>query len=242
MRIALDHTSEIGVRAGRLLLGEPNLELLGVVRRAVKDRDPRLKRVSDISEFDALVSDDPDSSAVGEAAVAGVPCVIRTDSLPVAIDVDGFSALLGANLVTGIGRSLVEQESALAGPGAEVLFAWTEAGKPRRRGEPLTFPEPIGARWGIRRAFAERRLEVAAPVDGEWAGILVQTVADDTTRTVGIADLGTHLEAIALAAGAVATASGLVPIGVHRPEELADDYLRAALRIGLDIAWFTSTE
>lgn len=242
MRIALDHTSEIGVRTGRLLLGEPGLELLGIVRRPVKDADARLKRVSDISEFDTLVSDDPDSSAVGEAALAGVPCVLRTDSLPDAIDVEGFSALLGANLVTGIGRSLVEQESALAGPGAEVIFAWTEAGKPRRRGEPLTFPEPIGARWGTRRTSASRRIEVAAPVDGEWAGILVRTVTADTTRTIGIADLAAHLEAIALAAGAIVTASGLVPIGVHRPEAVANDYLRAALQIGLGIASFTSTE
>lgn len=242
MRIALDHTSEIGVRTGRLLLGEPGLGLLGIVRRPVKDSDARLKRVSDISEFDTLVSDDADSSAVGEAALAGVPCVLWTDSLPDAIDVEGFSALLGANLVTGIGRSLVEQESTLAGPGAEVLFAWTEAGKPRRRGEPLTFPEPIGARWGTRRTSASRRIEVAAPVDGEWAGILVRTATDDTTRTVGIADLATHLEAIALAAGAIVTASGLVPIGVQRPEAVANDYLRAALRIGLGIASFTSTE
>jgi hypothetical protein len=242
MRIALDHTSEIGVRAGRLLLGEPGLDLLGIVRRPVKDSDARLKRVSDISEFDALVCDDPESSAVGEAALAGVPCALLTNSLPAAIDVEGFPALIGANLVTGIGRSLVEQESTLAGPGAEVLFAWTEMGKPRRRGEPLTFPEPVGARWGTRRTLAGRRLEVAAPVEGDWAGILVRTATHDTTRTVGIADLATHLEAIALAAGAIVAASGLVPIGVHRPEALADDYLRAALRIGLGIASFTTTE
>jgi hypothetical protein len=242
MRIALDHTSEIGVRAGRLLLGEPGLELLGIVRRPVKDSDTRLKRVSDVSGFDAAVTDDPDSSIFAEAAAAAVPCVLWADSLPHANEPEGSPVLLGANLVAGIGRSLAEQESAAAQLDARVLFAWTEPGKPLRSGEPLAFPEPVGARWGTRRAMTNRHLEVAAPIDGEWAGLLVRTTTDATTRTVGIADLATHLEAIALAAGAVVAASGFVPAGVHGPEALADDYLTAALRIGLDIASFTSAD
>jgi hypothetical protein len=85
-----------------------------------------------------------------------------------------------------------------------------------------------------------RRLEVAAPVPNEWAGIVVRTTTDAVVGTLGIADLATHLEAIALAAGAVVAASGLVPSGTHQPEEFAGDYLLAALRIGLDIASFTS--
>jgi len=242
MRIALDHTSEIGVRAGRLLLGEPGLELLGIVRRSVKDNDARLKRVSNVSGFDAVVTDDPDSTIFAEAAAALTPCVLWADTPPPADEAGESPVLLGANLTTGIGRSLAKRESARAGSGAEVLFAWTEPGNPLRSGEPVSFPEPVGARWGSRRALTNRRLEVAAPVDDEWAGVLVRTTTDTASRTLGIADLATHLEAIALAAGAVATATGSVSAGFHQPEALAGEYLDAALRIGLDIATFTSLE
>lgn len=240
MRIALDHTSEIGVRAGRLLLGEPDLEFLGIVRRPVKDADARLKRVSNVSGFDAVVTDDPDSAIFAEAAAADTPCVLWADAPPPGDEYGGSPVLLGANLLTGIGRSLAEREFANAGSGAEVLFAWTEPGKPLRSGEPVSFPEPVGARWGSRRVLASRRLDVTAPVDDEWAGVLVRTTTNTTSRTLGIADLATHLEAIALAAGAVAAATGNVAAGFHQPEALANEYLDAALRIGLDIASFTS--
>ena len=79
MRIALDHTSEIGIRAGRLLLGEPSLDELGIVRRDVKDRDTRLVRVDRVTEFDAVVTDDPQSTILAEAFGAGVPCVLWAD-------------------------------------------------------------------------------------------------------------------------------------------------------------------
>jgi hypothetical protein len=88
--------------------------------------------------------------------------------------------------------------------------------------------------------MTNRRLEVAVPVPDEWAGVIVQTTTGAVTHTLGIADLATHLEAIALASGAVTAASGVVPSGTHHPEEFADDYLSAALRMGLDMASFTS--
>ncbi|MEA2023270.1 MAG: hypothetical protein U9N79_03145 [Actinomycetota bacterium] len=241
MRIALDHTSEIGVRAGRLLLGEEDLDLLGVVRRDVVDKDRRIRRIDDIAGFDAVVTDDPDSAIVDEAATAGVPCVLWADSLDRRADAESLPLLLGANLVSGIGESLANREADIAGPTARVLFAWTEPGKPLRHGEPLTFPDPVGARWGTRRRMTNRRLDVAAPVPDEWAGIIVRSTTDETIRTLGIADLAVHLEAISLASGAVLVASGLVPSGSHRPDETADAYLDAALRIGLDIASFTES-
>ena len=240
MKIALDHTSEIGVRAGRLLLGEPDLDKLGVVRRDVKDRDPRLLRVDRVTDFDAVVTDDPESTILAEAIAAEVPCVLWADESDSAIEYGTVPVLTGANLVTGIGRSLAERESEVADPSAQVLFAWTEPGKPLRSGEPVTFPDPVGARWGVRRRMTNRRLEVAVPVPNEWAGIVVRTTTGAAVGTLGIADLATHLEAIALAAGAVVAASGLVPSGPHQPEEFAGDYLLAALRIGLEIASFTS--
>ena len=106
MRIALDHTSEIGVRAGRLIMGEEGLELLGVIRRDVKDRDPRIRRIDSLAGFDAVVTDDPGSTILDEAVTAGVPCVLWADSFDRQTDTADLPVLLGANFVTGIGQSL----------------------------------------------------------------------------------------------------------------------------------------
>ena len=241
MRIALDHTSEIGVRAGRLLMGEEGLNLLGVVRRDVKDNDPRIRRTDVLSGFDAVVTDDPDSAILDEAVAAGVPCVLWADSFDRQTDTADVPVLVGANLVTGIGQSLATREDDITGPDAQILFAWTEPGKPVRHGESLTFPEPVGARWGTRRRMTNRRLDVAAPVPDEWAGIIVRSTTGEETRMLGIADLAVHLEAIALASGAVIAASGIVSSGVHHPDEMADRYLLSSLAIGLDIASFTES-
>ena len=239
MKIALDHTSEIGVRAGRLLLGEPALDQLGIVRRNVKDRDRRLKRINEVTGFDAVATDDPDSSILAEAVAAGVPCVLWSEAADASVDVGSTPVLAGANFVTGIGRSLVERATDDAAGDAQLLFAWTEPGKPIRSGEPVSFPEPVGARWGSRRAMTNRRLEVASPVPDEWAGIVVRASTDAATLTFGVADLATHLEAIALAAGAVIAAMGTIPSGEHRPNEFTNDYLAAAFLTGLDVATFT---
>jgi hypothetical protein len=240
MRIALDHTSEIGVRAGRLLLGEPALESLGIVRREVKDRDRRLNRIDSIAGFDGVVTDDPDSTILEEALEEGVPCVLWADTAAARGDTIETAVLTGSNLVSGIGRSLAAREADRPDAPDQLLFAWTEPGKPIRSGEPVTFPEPVGPRWGTRRAMSSRRLEVAAPVPDEWAGIVVRATTGDQVRMFGIADLATHLEAIALASGAVTAALGLVPAGIHRPEEFTNAYLDAAIQIGLDVASFTS--
>ena len=241
MKIALDHTSEIGVRAGRLLMGEANLDVLGVVRRDVKDKNSRVRRIDDVAGFDAVVTDDPDSAILAEAVSNGVPCVLWADTFDRQTDIGDTPLLVGANLVTGIGQSLAARETDIAGPDAKILFAWTEPGKPVRHGEPLTFPEPVGSRWGTRRRMTNRRLDVAATVPDEWAGIIVRSTSEEETRTIGIADLATHLEAIALASGAVLAASGLVSPGEHRPSETADQYLLSALRIGLEMASFTES-
>lgn len=222
-------------------MGEEDLDLLGVVRRDVKDRDPRIRRIDDLTGFDAVVTDDPDSAIFDEAISAGVPCVLWADTFDRQTDTGENPVLFGSNLVTGIGQSLATREADTAGPDAQILFAWTEPGKALRHGEPVTFPEPVGARWGTRRRMTNRRLDVAAPVPDEWAGVIVRSTTGEITRTLGVADLATHLEAVSLASGAVLAASGLVSSGTHLPNETADDYLLFALRIGLDIASFTES-
>ena len=240
MRIALDYTSEIGIRAGKLLMGEASLEMLAVVRRDVRDPDPGIRRVETVDGFDAVITDDPSSTIADEALQAGIPCVLWAGAPDLPEGATDGTFLIGSNLVDGIGRSLLARESSRSGNSSRLQFAWTEPGKPLGHGDIVTFPDPVGARRGSRRRSTERLTEIAVPVPDEWAGIVVGTQDGDHTGTVGIADLAVHLEAIALAAGAVVTAQGILPDGSTRPDSISGPYLEAAFRIGLDAASFVS--
>ena len=83
----------------------------------------------------------------------------------------------------------------------------------------VPFPDPVGARWGTRLpphpgdAATTTRVEV--PVAGPWAGALARVTAghrpEAWERLVAVADDRRHLEAIALAAGALVLARGAGP-------------------------------
>lgn len=237
MRIALHPTSEVGIKAGRLLLGEQTLDTLGILDRPVDSREPRVRRITSLEGFDVAVTDDPYLGIAGDAIASGVPLVVWVDAD--ALDTGKATApvMTGANLSTGIARALVARE-AESQPTA-TLVAWTEPGKSLRTGEPITFPDPVGARWGKIRRRAGTTTEVVVPVPDDWAGVVVHATFDSTTRILGIADAADHLEALALAAGAVVMAGHSHPAGRLLPEAVANDYVLAALRAGLDIASFT---
>jgi hypothetical protein len=238
MRIALHPTSEVGIKAGRLLLGERDLETLGILGHQVIDRDARVLRIDDYSDFDVLVTDDPDPGIAEEAIAAGVPVVTWVDDGRLDLANVEVAVMTGANLATGIAGALAAREAA-GEPGA-ILVAWTEPGKSLRTGEPVTFPDPVGARWGKVRDRHGTMTEVVVAVPDEWAGVVVKVTAEGTTRILGIADLAGHLESIALTAGAVTMAGGSHQPGRLVPGDVADDYLLAALRAGLDVASFTA--
>lgn len=237
MKIALHPTSEVGIKAGRLLLGERDLDSIGVIGRPVADRDPRVYSIDELAGFDVFVTDDPDLVFVDDAIAAGVPVVTWVDGNKLDVDGAAVPVMTGANVANGIARALCARES--GGRPVEAIVAWTEPGRPLRSGEPVTFPDPVGARWGRIRQRNGSISEVVVPVVDEWAGVLVRVTEDGMTRILGIADLATHLEALALAAGGVTIAAGGSPPGRVLAGDVADDYVMAALRAGLDIASFT---
>ena len=151
------------------------------------------------------------------------------------------SVLTGAHLATGIGRALLARELGVTDRTEASLLAWTEPGSSLRTGEPVTFPDPVGARWGRIRRRDGDHIDVVVPVPDDWAGVVVRVTERERTRILGVADLAEHLEALALTAGAVAVASGDAPGGRLRPEDIADTYVLAGLRAGLDVASFTAT-
>jgi len=251
MRIAAHHTSEVGVRAGRIILGERALLEMGVVDRDSKTTDTRIRRSDDLLGFDVVVTDDPEPAPMVERALrAGISCVLWVDGEDmIERYADDFAhiertLLVGANLAAGLAPSLAMHESLGKEEVLEVSVGWTEPGRALRRGEPLAFPDPVGGKWATEREPRSGFRSYAAPTGGEWAGAIAKvtlaTPAGVATRIVGVADLAVHLEALAMAAGAITI--GAYGSGGQTPVAAADRYLDAMIAAGLDVATHTMTE
>lgn len=222
---------------------------MGLLGRPPRDDDPRLERVDDLAGYDVLVSDDTEDprTAVRMALNAGIGCVLYDDGDGIDEEYGqqfadlGRALLLGANTAAGIAPSLASHETARGGEILGVTIGWTEPGSPLRRGEPLPFPDPVGARWAHERRTESGYKAFVAPVVGQWAGAIARvTSATDegvVTRVVGVADLAAHLEALALAAAAISFR--VFSPGPHRPAFAAEVYLAAALHAGLDVATYS---
>jgi hypothetical protein len=251
VRIALHPTTEIGHRAGRILLAEADLTALGIYgHRGRGTEDRRSMAVTDLAGFALLASDDRTAplDLAALAAADGLSCVLAADVDPPASLADSFAGqgltLLAAASLPGLADALRFHEAALLADPQAAVVAWTIGGKPLRLGEAVPFPSPLGARWGRRLAARAGdppllvRMEV--PVEGTWAGALARVTGTAAGRAgqrlVGVADHRQHLEALALAAGALAIARGHMPGGLCRPSHGAAGYLAEASRLGLALA------
>jgi hypothetical protein len=242
MRIALHAVGEVGTRAGLILLAERTLTALGIYGGGSLASDRRALRISALEGFDLLVTDDPNPAPLAAIAIEdGLSCVVAGE-VPAAV-AERF-ATAGRTLLTsaglrGLAMTLAAHESAGMQDPVRTTVAWTIQGKALRRGLAVGFPDPVGARWG--RAVAGG---IEVPVGGSWAAASVNLTGrlDGKTveRLVGVADQRDHLGGIALAAGAIAVASGAFGPGGHIPSGAATAYLGAALGVGLGVAVHTA--
>lgn len=219
-----------------MILAEADLSVLGVLDRTPATPDARLRRADDLTGFDVLMGDGQEDAAAtaGRAAEAGISCVLWTED---DIEWQGDRTLVvGANLGSGIAPALASHQAAMAADGEPLTIAWTEPGRPLRSGVAVPFPDPVGSLWAEDRSNGDAR-RLAAPVAGGWAGALVM-VGDPRrpSRVVGVADDARHLEAMALAAATVTVARGRYPTGVVTVEAAAEDFLLAAIAMGLEVA------
>jgi hypothetical protein len=254
MRLALHPTGEVGHRAGHILLAEAGLEALGIYgHRNPGTEDRRCTAVTELTGFTVLASDDATAplDLAGIAAEDGLSCVLAADVDPDPALAAHFAergrTLLVAASLPGLAEALARHEAARSEGSPEVAFAWTRPGRAVRHGEAIPFPDPVGARWGTRlpqRASdppLTTRIEV--PMEGPWAGALARLVRREggpvRERIVGVADHRGHLQALALAAGALTVAETGFSPGAHRPSQAADAYVAQLLRLGLEMASFT---
>ena len=249
MRLALHPTGETGHRAGRILLAEPGLEALGIYgHRSPAAEERRATAITSLAGFAVLASDDA-VAPLDLAAIAvedGLSCALAADVAPgpdlaARFAARGLSLLVAASL-PGLAEALAHRVE--AGSSGALLLAWTRQGKPGPREVAVPFPAPVGARWGTRLPPrpgdppGETRVEV--PLEGAWAGALARVTSGKkrkrAERLVAVADDRLHLEAIALAAGALLLAGGGVPPGAWRPRTVGAGYLAACLGVGLEVA------
>ena len=250
MRIAIDPHTEVGIRTGKILLAERKLKSLGIMNRRPRDDDPRLQRVETLTDWDLLVSDNTKEPelAVQLALSAEIGCVLSASDQGLATKygeqfaLSGTTLLLGANIATGITPSLATHKTVHDGKILGVTIGWTEQGKPLRRGKPIQFPDPVGARWAAERRTDHNYKAYVAPGSTPWTGAVAQVTSTTdygiATRVVGVADSTPHLEALALAAG-VLSIDTFTP-GAHQPTHAAKAYLAAALQAGLAIAAYST--
>ncbi|MEA2000429.1 MAG: hypothetical protein U9N84_00870 [Actinomycetota bacterium] len=221
---------------------------LGLVDKHPTEPDDRLEHVEVLATYDALISDDVEPRSHIEAALsAGINCVVWVDAddeveqYGDSFENAGLRLLTGCNLGSGIAPSLTAHEVAGTGTVLDVTTAWTEPGTPRRRGEAIPFPDPVGSRWGESRESRYTDRAYVARITGSWAAAMARvtgaTGGGVVTRIVGVSDLAVHLEALALATGAMVI--GEYPHGANRPADLAESYLSRALDAGLDVAAHT---
>lgn len=250
MRIAIEATQEVGRRAARILLNESSLAMLGLINQEHELAGPRIERVTDLSSYDVLVTDSEKPIDAFERAIdADIDSVTWrgaeafSSAISDELEVAGRSLVINANLGRGIGPALAGHEIARGGEVLDVDVAWTEPGRPLRRGTPVPFPAPVGSRWGRTEVDQRGQSVTVVPVRGEWAAAMarVTTAGGDgvSTSVVGVSDHAAHLEAISLAAAAAAAASGAYPMGRQGAADIGDAYLHRAIGMGLDIAFFS---
>ena len=165
MRIALHPSAEVGTRVGLILLAEHSLVTRVVRRHRGLGSNRRTMKISALSGFDVFVTDDPDPvPLVAIAAEDGLSCVVA-GSIPPAV---AARLLLPAAPTIGADLKGIAVRSPPTGGADEgsvdVNAAWTIPGKALRRGAEVGFPEPVGARWGVK---VNGGIEV--PVGGSWA-------------------------------------------------------------------------
>ena len=245
MNIALDHTSDVGFRTGQILLGDRRVSRIGLVGRTPSgSHQGRVEEAGDLADYDLVITDAAKPLEMIERAIkANTSCVLWIEA-----DTSGYSPpagttlLTGANLASGIAPCLASHEVARAHEAVSVVVAWTEPGTALRTGEPLAFPDPVGGRWGRLHQHGDDTSFVA-PIAGDWAGavakVTTNTNGSAVTRLVGVADLAPHVEALALAAGALAVGIGAFEDGVTTASDAAAPYLAEALEAGLDVAAYT---
>jgi hypothetical protein len=239
VRVVLDSTSEVGQRAGHILLGEADVGFVGLWDSPDASKRKRSGPVSDIAGFDVVVSDRATNfdELLARSAVEGVPLVLWTDAPDLHEGPAASPVAKGANVGSGLSEALTYHPSAAMEAEDSVVVGWTEPGNPHRSGTGLPFPDPVGMAWAKERA-ANRFVALR---DDEWGGATVTLEGDSGRRIIGVADLSSHLEALVLAAAGLAATEGAYENRIQMASHAGEQLMNKLLHLELDVAVWRST-
>jgi hypothetical protein len=200
-------------------------------RRATVDRD--------VTGVDVVISDGttPLTSLIGRASVAGVPLVVWPDASSSEFGSAAVPVIVGANVGSTLADALLTHPASSPTSDDAVTVAWTEPGKPHRRGTPIAFPEPVGMAWADERS----RGRFVAFREDEWAGATTIVDGPSGQRIVGVADHGAHLEALTLVAVGIVAADGSFDSGIQTTAVALPAILAELRNLELDVAVWRST-
>ena len=239
MKILLEASHEVGLRAGRVLLAERDVDFLGLWKAQGTTRSARSGPAADVLGYDLAATDSAHGALdlAARCSVAGIPLVVWPDDADLPPGSAVAPVVTGANVGSALPAALLTHQAARRGDDDAVEIAWTEPGTPPRRGDFIAFPDPVG----MARAYKRSRSTWVAPRDDEWGGAVVRVGSDEDLRIVGVADHAAHLEALVFAATILVASEGGYPPGVHRASEADEQLLNALRRVELDIASWRSS-
>ncbi len=239
MKVALDGTDEVAGRTARVLYAEASVTRIGFMQSDIPRLGKRSGTAGDLSDYDVIVStgETPSTDLTARASVLGVPLVLWKDETGLHRGPAASPVAVAANVGSTLAPSLAHHPSAAITESDTVTIAWTEPGRPFRKGEAITFPEPVGPVWAQRRSKGR----FVARTSDNWGGAVLIAVGPHDERIVGVSDHAGHLEAITLAAVTMLAADGGYDANIQDASSQGREVLRRAMDMELDIAvWHSS--
>jgi hypothetical protein len=239
MRIALDGTDDVAARTARVLFAEKSVTHIGFMQPGMALLGSRTSRAEDLDTYDVIVSTGETfaTDLIAQASVRGVPLVLWRDEPQLHRGASTVPVVASANMGSTLAPSLVHHPSAAITKSDTVTIAWTEPGKPYRKGEAITFPDPVGPVWARERTPGH----LVARTSERWSGALVKVHGPGGERMVGVSDHGAHLEALTLAAVTLLAAHGTYGSTIGDASERGCDVLTKTMEMELDVAVWRSS-
>ncbi|MCL1593471.1 MAG: hypothetical protein M3132_03850 [Actinomycetia bacterium] len=239
MRIALDSSTEVGARAGRVLFAEDSVDYLGLVQPSSQHRSRRTGPAGDLATYDVIVSDGATSATdlVARASVLGIPLVLWLDEPTLHRGPSTIAVAVGANVGSTLSRALVHHPSSSVSADDVVTVAWTEPGSPLHHGTAVAFPDPVGVVWATKRGARD----LVAHTDDEWGGAVISVDGPGGERIIGVADHAAHLEALTLASAALIAGEGSYEPRIQEAATQSQLLMTKLMELELEIAVWRSS-
>ena len=239
MRVALDGTDEVAARTARVLFAEKSVTHIGFTQPGMALLGSRTAQAGELDTYDVIVSTGETfaTDLIAQASVRGVPLVLWQDEPLLHRGPATIPVVVSANVGSTLAPSLVHHPSAGVTKSDSVTIAWTEPGKPYRRGKAVTFPDPVGSVWARERTGGHLVARTSEP----WSGALVTVHGPGGERIVGVSDHGAHLEALTLAAVTLLAASGTYGSRIGDASQHGREVLSKAMEMELDVAVWRSS-